>query len=136
MTRKNKLSRTIELKEPVSDAPAIVESRIEREVGKLSNHDLIEKITKSPVCFKNYKYPGADTSFKGIPLMLTCEQYYPLAEGGPLYVDEPQFDQDYKDCEKKREVMKKNGTRYLVMGKKADGSYVDTIDAMEQLGIK
>ena len=136
MSRKSKHSAVIVKKEVNLEERPVVTAHKEPDTGRLSPHDLIEKITKNKIVFQNYKYPGADEAFKGMPSMMTCERFYPLAEGGPLFVDEPQFSSDWKDCEKKKEVMAKHGSRYLIMGRKPDGSFVDVIDAMEQLGIK
>jgi len=135
MSRKSKMSAVIEHKESESEARPTVTVHTDRDTGKLSPHDLVTHITKSAIVFQNYPYTGAKQAFPGQPLMYTCERYYPKAEGGPIYVDEPQFATDWKECEMKREVMKANGFRYLIMGKRPDGSFVDTIDAMEQLGI-
>lgn len=47
--------------------------------------------------------------------MFHIEFMYPWAKGGPLYVDFCNFDDEIKKCEKKAEVMKIIGLRYLIM---------------------
>lgn len=47
--------------------------------------------------------------------MFHIEFMYPWAQGGPLYVDFCNFDDEIQKCKKKAEVMKIIGLRYLVM---------------------
>lgn len=135
MVKKSKLSATIERTE-ITDEKPVTTAHFERNHGRLSTHDLIENITKSKMVFKNWKYPGAENAFPGQPDKYTCEQFYPKAEGGALFVDEPEFESEWEDCKKKRKAIEAHGLRYLVMGKKPDGTYVDVIEAMDQLGLK
>jgi hypothetical protein len=97
---------------------------------KATEEDIVEQITKSKITFKNWKYPDAEKLFPNQPIMRTVDKYYPMAEGGPLFMDEPMYEDDLQICQKKAEFLKKNGHRYVYLTK------TTTIhDVAQQLGI-
>lgn len=98
--------------------------------GTITSKDISEKIAESRVLFRSWKNDGLKAAFPHERRLWTTEKYYPDAKGGPLYIDEPQGTQEVAECERKREVMKKLGHRYLVIR-----VGTDLFAAMQQLGL-
>jgi len=74
-----------------------------------------EKIAKDQLFYKNYYYPGGRQAFPDKPILQTVDKYFPYAEGGPLFIDEPLRTDDAKLFETKTEIMKKLGHRYVAL---------------------
>lgn len=74
-----------------------------------------EKIAEDKFCQRNHIWPGARQAFPFNSKMHYVDKFYPYAEGGPLFVDEPTRLSDLKQYELKAEAMKKLGHRYLVI---------------------
>lgn len=89
---------------------------------------LSAKVAKSTVYYRNKKFKNADKHFPISPLMRTTDKYFPFAEGGELYIDEPQAEHEIKDCLKKAVAMKAEKIRYAYITPD-----FDLEDVMEQL---
>ncbi len=122
-------AKTILKKESESSTPKLVINSIPENTGRISPDDIYENITKTKHCIKNYRFPDADLLYPSNPELRSVGKFYPMSEGGPLYIDEPMYDEEIKECEKKRAHFKERKLRYLVV--KFD---TDMISAMEQLG--
>ena len=84
---------------------------------RVTEEELIGQITKSQITFKNWKFPDADILFPNEPIMRTVDRYYPMAEGGPIFIDEPMYDDDLPVCEKKAKFLREKGIRYIYLTK-------------------
>ena len=60
--------------------------------------------------------------------LVTCDRYYPYAEGGPLFMDIVSSDMDKRVFDRKKEVMKTLGFRYVVIKKG-----MNLIEALESM---
>lgn len=76
---------------------------------------LAAKIAKSTVYYGNKKFKNADKYFPVNPLLRTVQKFFPYAEGGALYVDEPTDPQEERECGLKAAAIKKEGLRYIVI---------------------
>lgn len=93
------------------DAP-----KVERKVlDRSALLGISAKIAGSTICNRNWPWKNARTHFQNQPLLVTVDKYYPWAEGGALFVDEPVTAEEEKMCEKKAPFLKKEGLRYLVI---------------------
>jgi hypothetical protein len=81
------------------------------------------------VVYKSYPYPGGAKHFPNEPKLTIVSLYYPHAEGGPLFIDEPMFSHEVESCKRKSVAMTALGHRYCFIGREA------TIeDVVAQLG--
>lgn len=76
---------------------------------------MAEKIAKDKLYYRNYYYPGGKGAFPEFPVLQTVDKFFPYAEGGPLFVDEVSRTTDTKLIEKKTEVMRSLGHRYVAI---------------------
>lgn len=76
---------------------------------------MAEKIANDKLYYRNYYYPGGKTEFPEFPALQTVDKFFPYAEGGPLFVDEISRTTDQKLIEKKSELMKRLGHRYVAI---------------------
>lgn len=78
---------------------------------------IAERIAKDSMHYKHYKWPGADREFpESIDApMRFVSKYFPYAEGGPLYVDEPKTALEARRCAEKAELFKKWKMRYVII---------------------
>ncbi len=100
---------------------------------QLSPDQIKENITTHDTCFKNYTYPQAAKLFPYQPQHWAVDRYYPLTKkeiGGPVYLDQPMYDDDLAICEKKAKHLKELGFKYIILKKDTDLQ-----SAMEQLGV-
>jgi hypothetical protein len=65
----------------------------------------------------NVKWDLGDVNYPNSPEMRTVNKFYPNAKGGPLYVDEPNDEQNATRCYEKQTKMRKLGLRYVVIEK-------------------
>lgn len=132
MSKKNKEAASIVRKESESSKHRTIALEIpQKGGGRVSPDDIYENVTKTKFCIKNYRFPDADILYPLEPGMRTVGKYFPIAECGPLYIDEPMRDDEKKECEKKRKHFEDRKLKYLVI----DGN-TDMISVMEQLGMK
>lgn len=89
---------------------------------------LAEKIAGDSLFYRNYYYPGGREFFANDQGLLTVEKYFPYAEGGPLYVDEPMMPYQEEECAKKTVAFKTLKLRYLVI--KRGMNELDCIEAI------
>ncbi len=100
---------------------------------QLSPDQIKEHIITHDTCFKNYAYPQAQKLFPYQPQYWSVDRYYPLTKkeiGGPVYLDQPMYEDDVKICEIKAKHLKKLGVKYIILKKETDLQ-----SAMEQLGV-
>lgn len=98
--------------------------------AKISLDDLKEYISDVDLSFKNYPFPGCMEAFPHQPAMRTCDRYYPAGKNGPVFVDEPMFDEEIKLCEEKAKHIRKSGAKYIILTKETD-----LHSALEQIGL-
>lgn len=91
----------------------------------------LERITQGTVVIRQVKFPGADAAYPDVThaLYRFVSSYYPYAQGGPLYVDEPKNEKEVFRAYERQKVMKKLGLRHVIIDK--DTTYEDLL---EQLG--
>lgn len=100
-----------------------------REPGApLSPNQLLVEIAKHPMFIRNMRVGEFEEVFPHNPELRTVSKYFPVAEGGPLFVDEVSHESLEPQFARKREAMKAAGKRYLILRKTTDLQ-----DAMEQL---
>lgn len=87
-----------------------------------------DQVAEDKFVYKNYMYPGAREAFPMNVNLQSVDKYYPYANGGPLFVDEPQHKDDIKVLELKVEAMKKLGHRYLLL--KPGMKHEDCLEAL------
>ena len=92
---------------------------------------IADQIAESAVWFRNWKYPGADKLYPLDPYMRFVDKYYPYAKGGPLLVDEPATELEYRKSLEKQVVLKRAGFRHIVIRMLPATSLYE---AREQLG--
>jgi hypothetical protein len=130
MSRKSNHAATISRSEENFGKPEVNFLGAQPDTGAVDNMKLMDVIAKSRMIIRNIAYPKAREIFPFDPVHQTIERFFPLADGGPLYVDTAEDDRDLAACEKKRVAMQENGSRYLVLTKNTD-----MVDAMNQLGM-
>ena len=91
----------------------------------------LEKITRGSVVIRQVKFPGADEAYPLVQdaLCRFVSSYYPYAEGGPLYVDEPKNPTEVDRAYRRQKIMRKLKHRYVIVEK--DTTYEHLL---EQLG--
>lgn len=87
-----------------------------------------EQISGDKYCHINYQWPGAKEAFPFQPKLWNVDRYFPYAEGGPLFADEPNRLGDIESLKLKQAAMKALGHRYLLC---TEGLKFE--DALEQL---
>jgi hypothetical protein len=75
---------------------------------------LAETVANHFLFYRNHYWKGCKEAFPHIRNLHHVDKFFPLAEGGPLYIDE-KSDKDQRDLKAKEEVMKKLGHRYLII---------------------
>ncbi len=88
-----------------------------RQAQRLTLISLSDKVAGDTVHIRNRKFPGADQVFESVVdvRMRFVSKFYPYANGGELYVDEPRTESEIQKCHEKRKVMKKLKLRYIVI---------------------
>jgi hypothetical protein len=108
-------SRTVAPKQ-IAEAPEVDEknTRILKVAEKRNALiTLADQIARNKtLVYKNHPIPGGHKEFPHDYKMRLVSLFYPLAEGGPLYIDEPMFKNEEASCVKKAAVMKKLNLRY------------------------
>lgn len=91
----------------------------------------IERVTLDHTVIRNVKYPGADQDYPEDQhaLFRFVSKYYPNAQGGPLYVDEPRNENEIYRAHERQAKMKARKLRHVVVD--SDSTYEDL---MMQLG--
>lgn len=93
---------------------------------------LAEQVARSKICFRNYKYQGADQLY---PRLIDASQRFvdkcfPYAKGGMLLVDEPKSDKQIVLAREKHDKLVSKGFRHLIIIEGETTYY----DAMMELG--
>lgn len=130
MAKKNVPATTITKAESDSRTPQRVVRTIREDTARVDPETLYEEITKNRYHIKNFKFPFADELYPAQPGLRSVDKYFPIAEGGPLYVDIPQHQADLAECKKKAAFFKEKKIRYLYIS-----GDTDMVAAQEQLGL-
>lgn len=85
------------------------------EIKRKTFQSLAETVAQDAFFYANYYYEGGREIFENEPKLQTVDKYFPWAEGGPLFIDEPELPYQLDMCNKKSEVMKRLGHRYLIL---------------------
>lgn len=93
---------------------AVRSARLDAILAKGSQKSLADQIAGHFFFHRGYYWPGCKQAFPNNLLMQHVDKFYPMAEGGPLFIDEVEA-ADNRNFEVKKEVMKKLGHRYLVI---------------------
>lgn len=102
-------------KQMVSSKEDVPPAQKEREPWSHETHLGVKfEVTRSIVYYRNKKFPNAEQHFPWHPLMRTVDFFFPFAEGGALYIDEPKNLADFETCKKKAPFLMKEGCRYLI----------------------
>lgn len=109
---------------------ASVQERKIQAIAKKSRELLTvaEKIAQDKFCQRNHRWPGGQQAFPFNSKMHYVDKFYPYAEGGPLFVDEPTRKDDLEQFKLKEEAMKELGHRYLLL--KPGMTEVDALEAL------
>jgi hypothetical protein len=78
---------------------------------------IVEKLAKHRVYYRNHQVSKLEAYFKFAPISCTVALFFPMAEGGPLYVDLPIFPYDVEVCRKKAAAFREMGMRYVFLQK-------------------
>lgn len=104
---------------------------------ELKGHDaeaylgLAAKVAKSTVYYRYKRIPNAEKHFPLRPLLRSVEKYFPYAEGGPLWLDEPTDEQELRECGEKAAAMKAEGLRYIIIPRGLND--IDVNDALSKI---
>lgn len=113
--------------------PESEDKPIEREPRDVNKFlGVAAQLAKSTVYCGNWKFKNAEKHFPHAPLMRTVDKYFPYANGGPLFVDQPVTEQDETACQKKAKAMKQEGQRYVYITK--DMNLEDALVQMKENG--
>ena len=77
--------------------------------------NMATRIAGDVLHYRNYRWPGAFRSFPDDPEMRMVDKFFPYAECGALFVDEPMTERGKRRCEEKRAAMRDEGNLYLVI---------------------
>jgi hypothetical protein len=109
-----------------SGAPVVTFLGAQPDPTLVTNQRLVNDIAKSAYVVRNLNFPESKIAFQFSPEHQTIDRYFPLADGGPLYVDtsiDTKKDTDKNFIEAtdvKRKIMKRHKLRYLVLFKDSD----------------
>jgi hypothetical protein len=97
---------------------------------------MAERVAKHHLYYLNHKIPDAEKHFPVDIYSRFVSKYFPYAEGGPLYVDEPRNDDEMFKAYEKQKVLKKMGLRSIVIMRAEKFKDLETAfcDCLEQLG--
>lgn len=76
---------------------------------------LAAKLAKDTQYTGNWRIPNALKHFPADPILRTVEKYFPYAEGGPIYVDEPTDNIELAQCQRKAIALHEEGMRYFII---------------------
>lgn len=78
---------------------------------------IADQIARETLFLRNYRWPGSTVRFPDDidANMRFVTKYYPHAEGGPLFVDEPSTFREVIDSYKKQKILKELGFRCIIV---------------------
>jgi len=107
--------------EPEKEKPvAVIAPERDPMIWKRDSSDAITiagKLAGGTLYCRNFKFRNAAQHFPIEPLMRTVDKFFQFAPGGALYVDEPKDKRGVENCQRKAEVMRKEGLRYVYITK-------------------
>lgn len=112
--RKKKNQDTTEASETKNDS-ILHQRKIKKVDDRKKFKDLGDKLAQSTIYFRNRSWPNAKDYFDEMTDYCYVDKYYPYAEGGGLWVDEPRDEIEKKMDYEKHEVMRKLGLRHVVI---------------------
>jgi hypothetical protein len=109
------------------------EARVAAIIEKRSSlRSLPDRLAGDSLCYKSWIYEGARERFPDNPELRWVDRYYPYAEGGPLAMDTPVNEQDWKRARDKEKAVRGSGLRfYIVDTKKSLEQMIDEISLLE-----
>lgn len=96
------------------------------------SESLSDDVAESKFHYRNQFCSELKLSYPMLPAYWHVDKFYPMAEGGPLYVDEPRTDYDTAISLEKQRLMTGAGHRFVVI--KPDMSMDDVLNQM--IGVK
>ena len=111
--------------------PEMIEAKkdiVKKIQARRNMFSLAERVAGDTYFHRNYYFEGSRDAFKEEPDLQTVDRFFPYADGGPLYVDEPMTEFDEDNCEIKKEYMRANKFRYLVI--KRGMNELDCVEAL------
>ncbi len=94
-----------------------------------------DEVAQTETHLRNWYFPNASKYFPKPwqERMRRVTKYYPYAHGGPLAIDRPKDQTEFKECEKKKEIFATEGAlkkiRYAIVR-----SNTEVYDILEQIG--
>lgn len=97
---------------------------------------MAERVAKSPIYHLNYKIPHAEKHYPIDIESRFVSKFFPYAQGGPLYVDEPLTENQMIKAYDKQKLLKGMGLRSIVILNPDKFKDLETAysDCLEQLG--
>lgn len=111
------------------EVPVTVESKPAKPDAAFGLNSIPDRVAGSKVHYRNWEVPGAKEAFPFHMGLRFVERMYPYSKPEPLLVDCPMSEYEEKDCDKKAEVFRTFGFRYLIL--KRNMSFEE---ALQQLG--
>lgn len=104
------------------DKPAVFvkrqknENQVVLEKKKPNDYRTVaQKISGDPMVNINFEIKELREAFPFDVKMWCVRKMFPYAEGGPVYIDEPYHKEEIERCQKKIDVMTKQGYRYFIV---------------------
>ena len=76
---------------------------------------LAEQVSQSKYFERNKFVQALKLAFPQNPKLWTIDRYFPHAKGGAIYVEEPTYESEKKDARLKREAMRGEPGRFLII---------------------
>lgn len=76
---------------------------------------LAEKIAQSGLYKKGHFVPILKEAFPSNNVMWHIDRFFPYAEGGPIFIDEPTREPDILESKLKQKLLRQNGFRVVVL---------------------
>lgn len=107
-------AKSIKPKNGMPSTTVVVEKAKERP-ERPALRSLVERIAGSQQFTRNWYYPQGWNFFPNHPDSRCVDFYFPYAEGGALLIDVLEMGEDPKTYEKKKQLLKEHGHRYLLL---------------------
>ena len=107
-------------------------ARLAKLDAKSVNQSRCERIAKDFQFTKSYHVPKLKELYPSQPWRWKVDYFYPNAEGGALYIDEPVSLFDEAELTEKKRFLRALGFRYVILG--PGRSYEQDLMELEQCG--
>lgn len=109
-------------------SPLFEEKKKER-LPRTASYSLTDELAGGQFHYKNYFVSQLKANFLDSSQLWHVDKMYPYADGGLLFIDEPQTPEQIDHCLLKKIVMKEAGLRYIYIT-----AEMDLIDCLTELG--